>query len=531
MRPVPTIGLLLALAASAGLAEGRENAESVYEQDRAGVDQQQFVDGMAGHGLAIKIAENAKIASEQLDSLVAELDAAEARQKALIERHRRLTRHGNYRHPGLKRLDQPLHRGQARVTALRTHVVEARTLVRTLSRLDRTRGTLSVTENLVEGVQFFKAANRLSNLGGASRAEATAYQETVDEVIAQNDLYSPSAFILRLRSDCSPGAAALATCAGLAFNTFSRLVANLAVQEAAVRQMLDSSSEIIASRMQAYAELGARHARQGQPAAFESLDRPAVLDVEVLARSTDTVINLLEGRRLWVKWLRGAEHDALVEGAEALRRDLAKGANSSVMQQFRAGYQMAHESARIEIEIQQLDERIARLVPEIAELSSRLEAMAQQVRDLMQGLEQAGQTPEEPPAETCEENLDRNYAPYARPIDECNPVVEEIGEEVDETDETFSTDEEEADEASSASLICRSLDRPLPAGLSTTEHCGILTPQPNAEQFVTACEGNHLKNTHTCTVVYCNHVFYRWGAEDIVDCVEKIAAQKDRQGH
>jgi len=24
-------------------------------------------------------------------------------------------------------------------------------------------------------------------------------------------------------------------------------------------------------------------------------------------------------------------------------------------------------------------------------------------------------------------------------------------------------------------------------------------------------------------------VFYRWGAEDIIDCVEKIAAQKERR--
>jgi hypothetical protein len=298
------------------------------------------------------------------------------------------------------------------------------------------------------------------------------------------------------------------------------LAANLAVQEAAIQQMLDSSSEIIASRIQSYAELGARHAREGRPGAFDRLDRPAILDVEVLARSADTVINLLDNRSLWVKWLRGSDHDALVEGAEALRRDLAKGADSSVMRQFRAAYQAAHESARIEVEVQQLNERIARLVPEINELSSRLETMARKVRDLLQVLEQAAQARDD---QTCEENLDSNYAAYAR------PEGEPPEEATDESNDSDSDDEEDSAQESRMALICRPLDRSLPAGLSSTEHCGILTPQPNADQFVAACEGNHLKDTHTCTVVYCNHVFYRWGAADIVDCVSKIAAQKDRR--
>lgn len=522
MTPVKMITLLIfALAAFGVLAEPRANPDSPYAQAPYGIDADQLVDEVAAQHLASTISETARITADQMQGLLAELDAAEARQKALIERHQRLTRYGDYRHPRLQRLDQPLRQGQARLTTLRTQTARARDLARTLSALDGALGALSVAESLVEGAQFLEAADTLSSLGGASREAARVYQGTVDEVVAQNDLYSPSDFMLRLRSDCTPGAAAWATCAGLAFNTFSRLVANLAVQEAAIQQMLDSSSEIIASRIQSCAELGARHAREGRPGAFDRLDRPAILDVEVLARSTDTVINLLDNRSLWVKWLRGSEHDALVEGAEALRRDLARGADSSVMQQFRAAYQAAHESARIEVEIQQLDERIARLVPEIAEQSGRLERMAAQMRELMQGLENAAQTPEE---ETCEENLDSNYAAYARPTGECDPPNGET-DDTGETDETSPNEEEGSAEEDRMSLICRALDRPLPAGLSSTDQCGILTPQPTADQFVAACEGNHLKDTHTCTVVYCNHVFYRWGAEDIVDCVAKIAAQ------
>jgi hypothetical protein len=520
--------LIFALAASGMLAAPRANPDSPYAQAAYGIDADQLVDEVAAQHLASTIAETARITAEQLQGLLAELDAAEARQKALIERHQRLTRYGDYRHPRLQRLDQPLRQGQAHLTALRTQTTRARGLARTLSALDGALGALSVAESLVEGAQFLEAADTLSSLGGASREAARLYQRTVDEVVAQNDLYSPSDFLLRLRSDCTPGAAAWATCAGLAFNTFSRLVANLAVQEAAIQQMLDSSSEIIASRIQRYAELGARHAREGRPGAFDRLDRPAILDVEVLARSTDTVINLLDNRSLWVKWLRGSEHDALVEGAEALRRDLARGADSSVMQQFRAAYQAAHESARIEVEIQQLDERIARLVPEITALSARLERIADQMRELMQGLENAAQTRGESSAETCEENLDSNYAAYARPTDECDAPNAET-DDTGETDETSPNEEEGSAEEDRMSLICRALDRPLPAGLSSTDQCGILTPQPTADQFVAACEGNHLKDTHTCTVVYCNHVFYRWGAEDIVDCVAKIAAQKDRR--
>jgi len=60
--------------------------------------------------------------------------------------------------------------------------------------------------------------------------------------VAQNGAYSEAAFMQQLVGDCLPGSAAWLSCAGLAFNTFARLAAKLAIQEAAVQQMLDSSS-------------------------------------------------------------------------------------------------------------------------------------------------------------------------------------------------------------------------------------------------------------------------------------------------
>jgi len=96
-------------------------------------------------------------------------------------------------------------------------------------------------------------------------------------------------------------------------------------------------------------------------------------------------------------------------------------------------------------------------------------------------------------------------------------------------DEEDSPASDEPNDRTGDPRACRALDRPLPPGLSSTEYCAILQPQPGAQQFQAACEGSDKLQTHTCTVVYCNHVFYRWGAEDIIDCVGKIAAQKDRQ--
>lgn len=534
MKAIPTIGLVfIALGTVSGAAETGDDQQAANGPPGAAVAHEKPADEFAAQQRAQIISQNAERLSEQLDHLLSELDTAESRQKTLIERHRRLTQYGNYSNPELKRLDQPLRQGYERVRALRTQTKRARSLVRTLSKLDATLGAASAAENVLEGAQFLKAANTLSNIGGASREQARAYQHTVDQVLAQNDLYSPTSFMLKLRSDCSSGIAALATCAGLGFNTFSRLVANLAVQEAAVEQMIDSSSEIIASRIKAYGELGAQHAREGRSAGFDSLDRPAILDVEVLARSADNVISLLDSRSLWVKWLRGSKHKDLREAAEALKRDLAEGAQSSVMSQFRSVYQAAYESASIEMEIQQIDGRITQLVPQIEELSGRLQQTAEQVQDLMKALEESAQEepiedPIEDPSEeqrrdSCEEALEQGYAPYAQPDDACDPPVNEL----EETEESPST-EEPAEEAMT-SRSCRLLDRPLPAGLSSTEHCGIVRPQPGNQQFLAACQGNDRKNTHTCTVVYCNHVFYRWGAEDIIDCVEKIAAQKDRQ--
>lgn len=507
--------------------------QSPYGQNGEPSRQGQIAKDAASLLLAKSISETADLTSKKLERLLSELDTAESRQRALLERHRRATQYGNYQHPELRRLHRPMLQGQERVWALRAKVSDTRTLVRTFVALDRSLSALSLTENVVEGGRFLKAAGKLNKLGGATREQAQAYQQTADQVIAQNALYSPTSFMLRLVDDCSPGRAALATCAGLAFNNFSRLVASLAVQEAAIRQMLDSSSEIIASRIQSYGEMGARHAREGRSPGFDSLDRPAIFDVEVLARSADQVITLLDDRSFWVKLFRRSEHTALRKGAEELKLDLAKGEQSSVMAQFRAVYQAAHESASLEMEIQQIDKQMDGLMSEIEELTSLMDRMALELRELMKALEQAEaedavEEPEPNESEaaedsTCEDELDQTFAPYARDTTECDSASEEAADEED------SSASDEPDDQTGASHACRALDRPLPAGLSSTEYCGILQPQPSVQQFQAACEGSDKLQKHTCTVVYCNHVFYHWGAEDIIDCVDKIAAQKDRQ--
>ncbi|MCA1778101.1 MAG: hypothetical protein LC637_01585 [Xanthomonadaceae bacterium] len=501
-----------------------------YQQSEGTSQQEPAVDKVAALGLAKSISRTASLAEEQLDKLISELDAAESRQKILIGRHRGVTQYGNYHHPELRRLDQPLLRGQERVRALRTRTSQARTLVRTLTTLDASFSAVSATELAVEGVQFLQAAGRLSDLGGATREQASAYQQTVDQILAKNETYSYANFLLRLRNNCSPGAAATASCAGLAFNNFARLIANFAVQEAAIRQMLDSSSEIIASRIRSYAEMGARHAREGRAFDFDNLDRPAIFDIEVLARSTDSVISLLDNRSFWARWFRSGEQSALREGAEELKRDLASGAQSRVMRQFRAAYQAAHESAGIEMEIKQIDKQVDQLLSEIEALTKLMDRMAEDLRELMTVLEEAEEgnqaeeaEPEESDEGTCKDELAQKYAPYAQEVEECDfsDREDEAQEDLSETDEIGNQDGDPN--------YCRALDRPLPAGIASTEYCGILAPQPGIQQFQAACEGPGKLETHTCTVVYCNHVFYRWGAEDIVDCVDKIAAQKDRQ--
>lgn len=523
----------LVLAASSVMAlppTVNDDQEGPYQQSERASNKGQAADTAAGMLLAKSISDTAETASKELKKLLSELDVAESRQQALIERHRRATQHGNYQHPELRRLGRPLRQGQERIRALRTKASEIRGVVTTLTALDASFSAVSATENIVEGTRFLKAASTLGSLGGSSREEARAYQQTVDQVLAENALYSPESFMVRLAGDCSPGTAAWLSCAGLAFNNFARLVANLAVQEAAIQQMLDSSSEIIASRIQSYAELGAQHARDGRVSGFDNLDRPAILDVEVLARSADNVISLLDNRSFWVKLVRRSRHKALREGAEALKRDLGKGKQSSVMAQFRSAYQAAHDSARIEMEIQQIDEQIDRLLSEIDKLTSLMDRMAEEMRQLMKVLETAeeaeqSEEPEsgEPGELSCEEELEENYAPYAQDITACDSPGEE------EADEEKSSAADESSGRAAESDFCRALDSPLPEGLSNTEYCGVLTPQPGVQQFQSACEGAEKLQTHTCTVVYCNHVFYRWGAPDIIDCVEKIAAQKDRQ--
>ena len=508
----------------------RAEQQTPYGQSAGASHQEQAVDEAAGILLANSISQTASVAATELEKLLSDLDAAESRQRTLIERHRRAVRHGNYHHPELRRLGQPLLQGQERIWALRTKATESRHVVRTLTTLGAALGVASAAENTLDGMQFLQAASRLNNLGGSTRAQARAYQQTVDNITGQNETYSSKLFALRLLADCSPSTAAAASCAGLAFNNFSRLVANLAVQEAAIRRMLDSSSKIIASRIQSYAELGARHAREGRNSGFDSLDRPAIFDIEVLARSTDSVISLLDNRSFWARWFPSGEHLVLREGAEELKRDLASGEQSSVMRQFRAAYQAAHESAGIEMEIEQIDEQVEQLLAEIEVLTKLMDRMAEDLRELMAVLEETEEEdqaekaePEESDEVACEDELAQKYAPYAQEVEEC-----EFSDAEDADQEDLSESDETGNQGGDPNY-CRALDRPLPAGLAGTEYCGILAPQPSIQQLQAACEGPGKLETHTCTVVYCNHVFYRWGAEDIVDCVDKIAAQKDRQ--
>jgi len=170
------------------------------------------------------------------------------------------------------------------------------------------------------------------------------------------------------------------------------------------------------------------------------------------------------------------------------------------------------------------------LLIEIAQATSALDQVAEDMLALMNLMETV---PEDELTDEAKDEgsiddyckdeslLDQHYAPYAKPAVECDLPQEEAAtpDETTETDPSGGPDQN--------AYICNDLDRPLPAGLSPTSHCAVLQPQPGVQQFLAACQGRELEPTHTCTVVYCNHVFYRMGVQDIQECVAKIAAQKE----
>lgn len=105
----------LVLAASSVMAllpTVNADQEGPYQQSERASNKGQAADTAAGMLLARSISDTAETASKELKKLLSELDVAESRQQALIERHRRATQHGNYQHPELRRLGRPLRQGQ-----------------------------------------------------------------------------------------------------------------------------------------------------------------------------------------------------------------------------------------------------------------------------------------------------------------------------------------------------------------------------------------------------------------------------------
>jgi len=79
------------------------------------------------------ITDNALQLSNQLEQLVSALEVAESRQRRLLDRHDRLTRYGNFHHPDLPRLREPLLQGQENMLTLRDQIKLAQTTLRPLT--------------------------------------------------------------------------------------------------------------------------------------------------------------------------------------------------------------------------------------------------------------------------------------------------------------------------------------------------------------------------------------------------------------
>ncbi len=78
-------------------------------------------------------------------------------------------------------------------------------------------------------------------------------------------------------------------------------------------------------------------------------------------------------------------------------------------------------------------------------------------------------------------------------------------------------------------IIQGALVQPRVERLRSVGGSDLLNRVPTREEFLEACTPRAKLETHRCSVVYCNHVFFRMGETDVLDCIRHQTEQKRRQ--
>jgi len=326
--------------------------------------------------------------------------------------------------------------------------------------------------------------DRLKSADTTTRKGVFELQQAMDKIQANNDAFTVDRFIMRLAVNCMPlpnPKHALITCGGLALRDFTHAWVNYSIPNALVEKKLEESAATISTRIRASAEQGRNDALAGRARDSGVIQQSEAYTVQQLGRKIGRVIRQLEDQSFIGKIISWFKYRNLLGAARKLQVDLSRGSNSEIMRQFQAAYEEAYDTTLLEKEIEEQAQAVREIQRRIVVLGDELEHLGLLIRRLQQEIERAL---EEPPEESS------------------------------------------SDEDCDSSMPGQKLEQSLPDNLELAGNCGLLNRQPTINEFLMACQASEKQKTHTCTIVYCNHVFFHMGKQDVIECINDIRDQK-----